>query len=74
MIPVGNYIEIEPIEEDRMLIMSKSAYQAATVKQISADVQVPFVVGGLIYFVRGKIVYLPEGSLISIDFVELYKK
>ena len=74
MLPLGNHIEIEPIEKPTMLVQTLSAYQEGIVKDISADVDVPFVAGDLIYFVRGQKIYFKGKVFITLDYIELYKK
>ena len=74
MIALGNHIEIEPIEKPTMLIQTLSAYQEGVVKDISKDVDVPFVIGNIIYFVRGQKIYLKGQVFIALDYIELYKK
>ena len=73
MIPVGKHITIEPKEEPVFIFREPSAYQHGIVKEISPDIQVPFLVGDTVVFIRGK--KLPSDDIIylNIEHIQLWK-
>lgn len=73
MTPLGNHIEIEPIPEQRSIIMSKSLYQRATVKQVSPDLKIKLQPGTEISYVGERQVNMPGQIFLNVEFVVLWE-
>ena len=73
MIPVGNYIEITPIPEQRNIIMSKSLFQRATVKQVSPDLKASLREGSEIFYAGSRGIQMPGQVFLNADYIVLWK-
>ena len=75
MIPVGQHIEIQPLEVGSCsAIKNLGVFQKGIVKQVSVDVKSKINKGDVILFSPAKLIFIYGTYLLQIESVELVNK